>query len=93
MERYWLVCYDVADPKRLRRIAKLMQSFGLRAQKSVFECWLSDGKLKELKEKAAGILDESEDDLRFYSLCETCRKLTTAKTKTTVRNNNKYYIV
>lgn len=93
MERYWLVCYDVADPKRLRRIAKLMQSFGLRAQKSVFECWLSDGKLKELEEKAAGILDESEDDLRFYSLCETCRKLTTAKTKTTVRNNNTYYIV
>lgn len=93
MERYWLVCYDVADPKRLRRVAKRMQDFGLRVQKSVFECWLSDARLDELKESVAKIVDEKEDDVRYYSLCEKCRALTCAKTNTELRKNQNYYIV
>ncbi len=28
-----LVAYDIADPRRLQRMAKLMQKYGLRAQK------------------------------------------------------------
>ena len=92
MERYWLICYDVADPKRLRKIAKIMQSYGVRAQKSVFECWLSDARLAELKEQTDKII-ETEDDVRYYTLCETCRRLTHSKTETELRTNERFYIV
>ena len=32
-----IVAYDIADPKRLQRIAKIMKDYGLRVQKSIFE--------------------------------------------------------
>ena len=38
---WWLVCYDVRDPKRLRKAAKHMEGYGERMQYSVFRCWLN----------------------------------------------------
>ncbi|MBQ9873008.1 MAG: CRISPR-associated endonuclease Cas2 [Thermoguttaceae bacterium] len=93
MERYWLICYDVSDPKRLRKVAKVMQNFGLRVQKSIFECWLSDSRLNELRYGVDQIIDDREDDVRYYSLCDSCRKLTVSKTKTVLRNRENCYIV
>lgn len=93
MQRYWLVCYDIRDDKRLRRVARLMEGFGLRAQKSVFECWLDDRQLAELKELVSKIIDSQVDDIRYYSLCATCRELSTKKTSTEIRENRKYFIV
>ena len=43
--RRYLVSYDIANPKRLRRVAKLLESFGTRLQYSVFECPLDDMRL------------------------------------------------
>ena len=39
--RWWLVCYDVHDPKRLRKVATACEDFGVRYQYSVFLCRLS----------------------------------------------------
>ncbi|MDR0535374.1 MAG: CRISPR-associated endonuclease Cas2, partial [Puniceicoccales bacterium] len=33
--RRYLVCYDIANPKRLRRVARLLEGFGTRLQYSV----------------------------------------------------------
>jgi CRISPR-associated protein Cas2 len=35
-----LVAYDITDPKRLHRAAKVCEDWGLRIQYSVFECRL-----------------------------------------------------
>lgn len=40
-----LVTYDVGDRRALRRTAKLLNTFGTRVQKSVFECHLSERQL------------------------------------------------
>lgn len=40
MRRCYLVCYDVRDPKRLRRTHKLMKAYGEPWQYSVFYCVL-----------------------------------------------------
>lgn len=40
MRRCFLVCYDVRDPKRLRRVHKLMKAYGEPWQYSVFYCTL-----------------------------------------------------
>ena len=67
MRKRYLVCYDVADPKRLRRTFKTMNGFGDPVQYSVFVCDLSQmervllvGALTEvlnLKEDRAIIID------------------------------------
>lgn len=33
---YYVVAYDIADPRRLRRVARYMERRGVRVQKSVF---------------------------------------------------------
>lgn len=40
MRRCYLVCYDVRDPKRLRRTHKVMKAYGEAWQYSVFYCTL-----------------------------------------------------
>jgi CRISPR-associated protein Cas2 len=42
MRRCYLVCYDIRDPKRLRRVHKTMIGFGESWQYSVFFCVLKD---------------------------------------------------
>lgn len=37
-ERLYLVCYDIADAKRWRRIYRIMNGYGEWVQLSVFQC-------------------------------------------------------
>ncbi|HNZ49072.1 MAG TPA: CRISPR-associated endonuclease Cas2 [Candidatus Hydrogenedentes bacterium] len=42
MRRCYLVCYDIRDPKRLRRIHRILRGYGEAWQYSVFFCVLKD---------------------------------------------------
>ncbi len=42
MRRCYLVCYDIRDPKRLRRVHKVLKGYGEAWQFSVFFCVLKD---------------------------------------------------
>ena len=44
-----LVIYDICDEKRLNKVAKLMESYGQRVQRSVFECELDRNSLARLQ--------------------------------------------
>ena len=69
MSVFYVVCYDIRDAKRLRRVANEMENFGIRVQKSIFECHLDDNDLKKLKRQIGRWLEISEDQVRFYPLC------------------------
>ena len=42
MRRCYLVCYDISDPKRWRRIFRAMKGYGEHWQYSVFFCVLKE---------------------------------------------------
>ncbi len=42
MRRCYLVCYDIRDPKRLRRVHKTLKGYGETWQFSVFFCVLKE---------------------------------------------------
>ena len=71
--QFVIVCYDVRVPKRLNRLRKLLEAYGDRVQKSIFECLLSPKNLEAMKRGADEII-EQEDSLRIYALCHGCRK-------------------
>ncbi len=50
MRTTFLVCYDVADDKRLRRAFKTCRNFGDHLQYSVFECDLNPSEKIELED-------------------------------------------
>lgn len=72
-----LVAYDIAEPKRLRRVAKLMNRYGVRVQKSVFECDITDPKIKMMTDEIKSVMDTAEDSLRVYPLLANARSKAT----------------
>jgi len=68
-----LISYDVSTltargRKRLRRIAKACEDYGVRVQKSVFECMVADKDWVVLRERLLREFDDKQDSLRFYVL-------------------------
>lgn len=61
--RRYLVAYDIADPKRLRRVCAVMESFGERLQYSVFICDLSPGEVSALESQVLDVMRLSEDSV------------------------------
>ena len=74
MRRCYLVCYDIREPKRLRKVHKLIKAYGEGWQYSVFYCVLKpidrarlENALREivnLKEDQVLIVDMGGDDDR-----------------------------
>ena len=64
----WLVVYDIADPRRLQRVAKWMLKYGVRAQKSVFECQLNETHSTEMLAGAERRIDPDVDQIRMYAI-------------------------
>ncbi|HNW04447.1 MAG TPA: CRISPR-associated endonuclease Cas2 [Oscillospiraceae bacterium] len=68
-----LVTYDVntetpAGKKRLRKVAKLCENYGIRVQNSVFECQIDAAQYVLLTHGLKSLIDEETDSLRFYNL-------------------------
>lgn len=68
----YVLCYDISDDGRRTRVAALMERYGFRVQKSVFECDINAAQLGRLKKQALKMIDKSTDSLRIYRLCAAC---------------------
>lgn len=71
MLQNWLVIYDIRSPGRLRRTAKLMERYGVRVQKSVFETICDSTDIEKMRNEAKNIL-EDVDSLIIINLCPKC---------------------
>ncbi|UFX83267.1 CRISPR-associated endonuclease Cas2 [Candidatus Absconditicoccus praedator] len=75
---YLSISYDITNTKARNRVVKLLESYGFRVQKSVFEVQLNDRQFKILKKQLKKILDwakkqypdehENIDSVKFYIL-------------------------
>jgi len=70
--RGWsLVCYDIREGRRLRKVAKLLEGYGERVQYSVFRMRLTRKEEEELRWKLTR-LTEAEDSFLIVALCGAC---------------------
>jgi len=72
----WLICYDIADPKRLVRVHRFLRDQGLPVQYSVFTVYLSTKRLGGVLDGLRARIEPRKDDVRVYPLpaaleCET----------------------
>ena len=93
MTRCWVACYDISNDRRLRRVAKAMEGFGQRVQKSVFECWLNDEEFSRMRQAVEREMDRKADSLRLYALCEKCRELAGQRGGSKIDEPRDYYVV
>lgn len=69
--RWWLVCYDVHDAKRLRKCARHMEGYGERVQYSVFRCWMGKRDVEQLRWELTELLAPN-DEVMLIPLCPSC---------------------
>jgi CRISPR-associated protein Cas2 len=72
---HWLLSYDISDPRRLRRVARLALLHGERVQKSLYLCALSPEQLALLHQQLATII-EPPDRVMLRPVCRHCRERT-----------------
>ena len=64
---YVLIIYDIVDNAKRVRLAKFLQGYGFRVQKSAFEALISFSLYNKLLREIGVYVDE-EDSIRIYKI-------------------------
>ncbi|WCJ60665.1 CRISPR-associated endonuclease Cas2 [Fontisphaera persica] len=73
-EMLTVVAYDIADAKRLARVARVCEDYGVRVQYSVFECHLDEDEFNDFWLRLLEEINEEEDRLVAYKIDARCAK-------------------
>ena len=68
MRSTYLICYDICDDKRLKKVFKTIRRRGDHLQYSIFECQLSPSELLALREELRAIINYAHDQVLFVNL-------------------------
>ena len=68
---WYLVAYDIREPRRLKKVAKHLKGYGSRIQYSIFRCRMGDRERERLKWELKRLM-ELEDNLLIVGLCSRC---------------------
>lgn len=68
MKRSYLVCYDIRDAKRLRRVFKTLKGYGEHWQYSVFFCVLKDVDRVRMQRALEEAMNQKEDEAIIVDL-------------------------
>jgi len=64
----YLIAYDISVDARRTKLAELLEGFGQRVQRSVFECDLNPGEFARLGRELRDLIDQNVDSVRCYRL-------------------------
>lgn len=77
-QQFILVTYDITNDKRRTKLHNALLNYGTPVQYSVFECLLDEKSEKQMRQAVRRIIRPRKDNVRFYTLCNTClRKVET----------------
>lgn len=65
---WYLLAYDIRDPRRLRRVHRYLRRRALAAQESVFFLHVTDAELRQVLDGVAARIDRRRDDVRAYPI-------------------------
>lgn len=80
MSRCYLVCYDIRDSRRLRRVHKLLRGYGEAWQYSVFFCVLKDIDRVRVQSDLENEMNQKEDQAVIFDLGPNEREVRRAAT-------------
>ena len=68
MEHLYIISYDISEPKRWRRIFKLMCGYGEWLQLSVFQARLSQSRVLQLEAALRKEMNQDEDHVLMVNI-------------------------
>ncbi len=71
-DKHWyLISYDIRDPKRWKKVYQLLQGCGEHIQYSIFRVYMNQTQLQKNRWRLEEILSK-EDDILIVRLCQGC---------------------
>ncbi len=67
-KRWYLIAYDIRDPKRLQKVHRHLKRRAVALQKSVFLIHGHRQDVAALRDALRGLADGREDDIRLYPI-------------------------
>jgi CRISPR-associated protein Cas2 len=64
----FLIAYDITDDRRLSQTREFLKGYSTGGQKSVYECFLTDGELVYVKRAIDGIIDDEDDRVHIFTM-------------------------
>ncbi len=64
----WLICYDIANPRRLGRVHRYVKTIATPLQYSVFQLQADDRYLAGVIKRLNTLINPAQDDIRIYPL-------------------------
>ena len=72
MHRY-LIVYDIVRNKPRKKVSDILEGYGNRVNKSVFECTFKNKRTKdEVIKQIEKEIDSKRDSVRIYAICQNC---------------------
>lgn len=71
-EQRWVVAYDSPCDQRRRKLATLLEGYGVRVQHSVFECQLRAETVAQLQRRLLKLIRADQDRVRLWPLSQRC---------------------
>ena len=72
-KHWYVICYDIMEPKRWRGVYKKLHGYGRRIQYSIFRCRLTGRQMERLRWELEEIM-ATEDRLLIIRLCDGCER-------------------
>jgi CRISPR-associated protein Cas2 len=72
-KHWYVISYDITEPKRWRNVYKRLHGYGRPLQYSVFRCRLTVRQIEKLRWELESLLT-NEDRLLIIPLCEGCEQ-------------------
>ena len=69
---YCVVAYDISSAKRRNKLVKLLEPYGRRINRSVYECMFTEAQFRRLQEQIALIVSAGTDQVAIYPICVSC---------------------
>lgn len=66
-----LIIYDIERDKTRTKVVRVLESYGIRVQKSAFECHLNSKRIIALTNQLKKIVKE-DDSIRIYQVKDRC---------------------
>lgn len=70
----YVICYDITENKRRRKLSQCLDGYGDRVQESVFEAVLDADLHEEMVAEVMKRVKVATDRVHIHPLCESCAK-------------------
>lgn len=88
-----IITYDITDNSRREHVSSELKNYGMRVQKSVFECYMDNELLSKLKASLETMIDATADHVRFYPLCKKDLEMVKVEGIQIIYRDEDYFLV